>query len=183
MPEVDDTSLLLAAGTGDRQAFCELVELHQRAVMKFIHRFLGTRDGATAEDIAQEVFLAAWKASPRFEPKAAVQTWLLRITTNTCLNHKRSQRRHPSVPLVAEPPVGSGDNPGGEVVRRERAAKLEQAIAELPTNQRAAILLRHSHDLAYSEIAGVLGVSIPAVESLLFRARGRLGKIIGPDMG
>jgi len=182
MPDADDTSLLLAAGTGDRRAFGELVERHHRGVVRFVHRFLGIADRATAEDIAQDVFLAAWKAAPRFEPRAAVRTWLLRITTNTCLNHRRSRRRRPSVALtdqaIATYEGGGVDPPDAAVAQEEFSARLEAALAELPANQRAAIVLRHVHDLSYAEIADVLETSLSAVESLLFRARRRLGTIL-----
>lgn len=192
MPDHDDTTLLLAAGRGDRAAFGQLVERHHRTVIHFVHRFLGTTDRATAEDIAQDVFLAAWKAAPNFQPRAAVLTWLLRITTNVSLNHSRSRRRKPTVPLIGEPgsatsasnPAGRpGDNPGPEtsVVNEERNSRLAEAIAGLPASQRSAILLRHFHDLSYSEIAAVLQTSVPAVESLLFRGRQRLRKSLGEE--
>ncbi len=98
----DDSALLLQAGQGNRQAFGALVEIHHRSIIRFIHRFLGIADSATAEDLAQEVFLAAWLAAPNFIPRASVHTWLLRITTNRCLNHQRAKRRKPTVQLPAE---------------------------------------------------------------------------------
>jgi RNA polymerase sigma-70 factor (ECF subfamily) len=182
MPDRDDTALLLAAGKGDRQAFGALVERHQRAVIQFVHRFLSTADRATAEDIAQQVFFAAWKAAPSFEPRAAVKTWLLRITTNICLNHQRARRRKPAVPLVGEPAAhalaGRSESPDEAALDQERAGRLQAAVDALPASQRAAILLRHVHDLSYAEIAAVLETSISAVESLLFRARSRLRGVI-----
>lgn len=182
MPDRDDTALLLAAGEGDRQAFGALVERHHRAIIQFAHRFLSTADRATAEDIAQQVFLAAWKAAPSFEPRAAVKTWLLRITTNICLNHQRARRRRPTTPLVGEPAAdasaGRAVPPDEAAVDQERAERLQAAVDALPANQRAAILLRHVHDLSYAEIAAVLETSISAVESLLFRARSRLRDVI-----
>lgn len=182
MPDRDDTTLLLAAGKGDRPAFGELVERHHRGVVHFVHRFLATADRATAEDIAQEVFLAAWKAAPGFAPRAAVRTWLWRIATNICLNHNRSRRRKPTVPLVGEPAtLGHGresSNPESGAIKEERTARLEAAVASLPASQRSAILLRHFHDLSYAEIAAVLQTSVPAVESLLFRGRQSLSRFL-----
>jgi RNA polymerase sigma-70 factor (ECF subfamily) len=182
MPDRDDTALLLAAGEGDRQAFAALVERHHRAIIQFAHRFLSTADRATAEDIAQQVFIAAWKAAPSFKPRAAVRTWLLRIATNICLNHQRTRRRKPTTPLVGEPDAhasaGRAAPPDEAALDAERAARLQAAVDALPPTQRAAILLRHIHDLSYAEIAAVLETSISAVESLLFRARSRLRDVI-----
>jgi RNA polymerase sigma-70 factor (ECF subfamily) len=184
MPDRDDTALLLAAGKGDRQAFGALVERHHRAIIRFVHRFLSTADHATAEDIAQQVFLAAWKAAPSFQPRAAVKTWLFRIATNACLNHQRSRRRKPAVPLAGEPEAavsaGRAEAPDAASLERERAETLQRAIEALPASQRAAMLLRHVHDLSYAEIASVLETSISAVESLLFRARSRLRDVLEP---
>lgn len=185
MPESrDDTTLLLAAGRGDGQAFGALVEMHHRTVVQFVHRFLGLADRATAEDIAQDVFLAAWKAAPGFKPRAAVRTWLLRITANKCLNHKRARRRKPTVPMVGEPEssaTGGGEAADGEAGRAEMSAELQAAMGELVPRQRAAVLLRYAHDLSYAEIAAVLQTSIPVVKSLLHRAHDRLREIIDPE--
>ncbi len=179
-----DISLLLAAGRGDRQAFGALVEMHHRTVVHFIHRFLGIADRATAEDIAQDVFLAAWKAAPSFKPKAAVRTWLLRITTNKCLNHKRAKRRRPTVPLIDESQAtrpSSSPDPETDAQLSDLTGQLQSAVAELVPRQRAAVLLKHGHDLSYAEIAAVLQTSIPVVKSLLFRAHSRLRQIIDPE--
>ncbi|MHC4785649.1 MAG: RNA polymerase sigma factor [Planctomycetota bacterium] len=177
MPEpADDTALLLAAGRGDRQAFGVLVEQHHRTVVHFVYRFLGIADRATAEDIAQDVFLAAWKAAPSFKPRAAVRTWLLRITANKCLNHKRARRRRPTVPLVTEPA-----SPADDVAELDLSARLQAAVADLVPRQRAAVLLRHAHGLSLPDIAAVLGTTPPVVKALLFRAHRRLRQIIDPE--
>jgi RNA polymerase sigma-70 factor (ECF subfamily) len=177
MPQADDdTALLLAAGRGDRQAFGELVERHHRTVVHYVGRFLGIADRATAEDIAQDVFLAAWKAAPSFKPRAAARTWLLRITANKCLNHKRARRRRPTVSLVTEP--ASPDEDTAEV---DLSAQLQAAMADLVPRQRAAVLLRHVHGLGLADIAAVLETTPPVVKALLFRAHRRLRQIIDPD--
>jgi RNA polymerase sigma-70 factor (ECF subfamily) len=170
MPDApDDTALLLAAGRGDRRAFGELVQRHHRAVVHFAARFLGLNDRDAAEDIAQDVFLAAWQSAPSFKPRAAVLTWLLRIATNRCLNHKRARRRRPTVPLDAEPAAPGEDAPDEDLSRR-----LVAAMAELPPRQRAAVLLRHAHGLGHEDIAAALETSAPVVKQLLFRAHRKL---------
>jgi RNA polymerase sigma-70 factor (ECF subfamily) len=184
MIERDDTTLLLAAGRGDRRAFGELVERHHRAIVQFVHRFLAIADRATAEDLAQEVFLAAWTAAPSFKPRAAVRTWLFRIATNRCLNHKRSKRRKPTVPLTGEPmprSSGAGAETSDRMLEQETAARLAAALEMLPASQRAAVILRHQHELSTAEVAAVLETSISAVDALLFRARARLRELLSAD--
>ena len=184
MPKRPDADLVLAAGRGDRDAFGEVVERHHRAVIQYVHRFLGTIGRDTAEDLAQDVFLRAWKASPSFEPRANVLTWLLRIAANLCLNYQRSSRLRRFISLdrsrgaeVAGPQAGPADTSETQ----EKAASVRRAVAQLPPNQRAAIVLRYFHDLAYAEIAEVLKTSVSAVESLLFRARRTLrGRLTDP---
>jgi len=185
----DDEQLMLAAAQGDREAFGRLVERHHSGVLCFVHRFLGTVDSHTAEDLAQDVFLAAWKAARSFRPRAKVLTWLLRITTNICLNYRRRSRLRTTVSLTTQGPLSSHEaaasphlateRPDAREIAREQAEMVSKAIARLPEKQRTAILLRHFHGLTYAEIADVLGTSVSAVESLLFRARQSLRKDLG----
>jgi RNA polymerase sigma-70 factor (ECF subfamily) len=178
-PRDDDEQLIAAAGQGDTEAFRALVERHHAGVIRFVQRFLGTREREAAEDIAQEVFLAAWKAAPRFRPRARVLTWLLRISANASLTHRRAaaRRKTQSLDAAAETPSSAtDDDPAAAALRGERADELAAAVDALPDKQRAAIILRHYHDLSYSEIAETLETSVSAVETLLFRARGSLGR-------
>lgn len=173
--EPADETLLTAAGRGDQEAFARLVDRHHRDIVRFVARFVGTGDREAAEDLAQEVFISAWQAAPRFRPKATVRAWLLRIATNKGLNHQRDRRLRLVEPLEAEhrpePAAPAGDQPEAVVLGRDAAARVQRAMRELPPQQRAALLLRHYHDLPYSEIAEALETSVSAVESLLFRAR------------
>jgi RNA polymerase sigma-70 factor (ECF subfamily) len=177
----DDTALLLAAGQGDAAAFETLMDRHHRAIIAFIHRFLGIADRATAEDLAQDVFFSAWRAAPRFRPQAAVRTWLLRIATNRCLNDRRSRRRKPTVPLESDDRAAEAADDPEQTAFRSRA--LRSAVAALPANQRAAVILKYAHDMPYSEIAAILETTDSAVESLLFRARARLRQTLQPALG
>ena len=170
MSDRPDEKLLLDAGRGDQRAFGVLVERHHRAIIQFAHRFLGDIGRDVADDLAQEVFLSAWKSAATFKPRAKVSTWLFRIATNACLNYRRRSRLRRTVALEdrreAEVP-GPSDRPADH----EHAGVVREAVADLPANQRAAIVLRHFHDFSYAEIAEVLETSVSAVESLLFRAR------------
>ncbi|MBN2448640.1 MAG: RNA polymerase sigma factor [Phycisphaerae bacterium] len=173
----DDTPLLLAAGQGDRAAFGRLVERYHRAVIHFLQRFLTSQDADEAEDLAQDVFLAAWKAAPTFEPRAKVLTWLLRIATNAALNYRRDRQKRRAVSLDGTaPPTSDIESPVGRALSHETRETVTAALAALPPTQRAALILRHYHQLPYAEIAAVLETSISAVESLLFRARQSLQK-------
>ena len=170
-----DNYLLLASGGGDREAFTVLVERHHRAVIHFVHRFLATADRATAEDLAQQVFLNAWRYAPTFEPRAKVLTWLFRLATNTCLNYRRSERSRVSAVLLvraADAAQGAGGR-GAEahLEEAEQAQQVRAAVASLPPKQRAAIVLRYFHDFSYEQIGDILGASTSAVDSMLHRAR------------
>jgi len=179
-----DMELLLSSGQGDRDAFTLLVQRHHRAIIHFVHRFLATSDRATAEDLAQQVFLNAWKYAPTFRPQAKVLTWLLRIATNACLNYRRAeklrgrlarwdQHRHTEDDGRLEPAHLYLEG-------AERARQVRAAVAALPANQRAVIVLRHFHGLSYEEIAEIMATSISAVDSLLHRARRALYDKLGP---
>jgi len=177
-----DEELLLAAGRGDREAFALLVRRHHRAIIHFVHRFLATADRATAEDLAQQVFLSAWRYAPGFEPRAQVRTWLFRIATNACLNYRRGQRSRPgAVPLTqaAEAPDAADSNGVRPLLEQERARQVRLAVAALPPAQRAAIVLRYFHDFPVAQIAAVLGVSVSAAEALLHRGREGLYRRLG----
>jgi len=181
MPQRSDEELMHAAGQGARAAFGVLVERHGVTVVRFVRRFLGDIERDTAEDLAQDVFLKAWKAAATFTPQAKVLTWLLRITTNTCLNHRRRQRLRRLI-FVGNDPMSDvaarASRPADDQEAGERERSVQTALAALPVNQRAAIVLRHYHDFSYSQIAEVLELSVPAVESLIFRARRRLEKAL-----
>jgi len=181
MPQRSDEELMLATGQGDRGAFGVLVERHGATVVRFVQRFLGDVGRESAEDLAQDVFLKAWKAASTFTPQAKVLTWLFRITTNTCLNHRRGQRLRRVIFFGTDPVpdvASRGSGPADDQESDERGRFVRTAIGALPPNQRAAIVLRHYHDFSYAQIAEVLEVSVPAVESLLFRARRRLEKTL-----
>jgi RNA polymerase sigma-70 factor (ECF subfamily) len=178
-----DRELLLSSGRGDRDAFTLLVQRHHRAIVHFVHRFLAAADRATAEDLAQQVFLNAWKYAPTFQPRAKVLTWLFRIATNACLNHRRSEESRMRLVRRDHHRQSEGDG-GGEradlhLERSERAQKVRVAVAALPANQRAVIVLRHFHGLSYGEIAEVTATSTSAVDSLLHRARRALCDKLG----
>ena len=168
---------------GDRAAFADLVEYHQGRVVATVARMLGS-DAAEAEDIGQQVFLRVWKSADRYEPTAKFTTWLYTITRNLVFNELRRRKHRPTTSLDAVPADGAGGAeaaarmedlqvaaPDASLLQAELQQAISAAIALLPEQQRLAMILRRYEELSYEEIAGVLGLTVPAVKSLLFRAR------------
>jgi RNA polymerase sigma-70 factor (ECF subfamily) len=161
---------------GDAEAFRELLERHQRLVIGTVARMIGTAD---AEDVAQQVFINVWKSAPRWRPEASVTTWLMTITKRLVFNESRRRFRARLIPQTTDEELGpepfdSKPGPDGEVLNLELHRAVESAMAMLPEKERLAVILRQHEGMPYEEIAVVLGISLPAVKSLLFRARNSL---------
>ncbi|NNE90545.1 MAG: sigma-70 family RNA polymerase sigma factor [Verrucomicrobiales bacterium] len=164
---------------GDLEAFEELVEIHQHAVIGTVAKMLGSPN--EAEDIAQMVFVRVWKSAPRYEPQAKFTTWLFTITRNLVFNEVRRRQRKPSVSLeereddfhLATPDHATAE-PDANALQHELEKKVDEAIQSLPEKQRMAVVLRRYEDMPYEEIGEILNLSLPAVKSLLFRARAQL---------
>jgi RNA polymerase sigma-70 factor (ECF subfamily) len=161
-----DARLVELAGQGVESAFEELLHRHQGAVFRFAARFLGDREEAA--DIAQETFLRLYRNAAAYRPEAALRTYLFRIARNLCLDLVRRKR---PVLMAELPEQPTGDHPYEALVGAEHVEALSRALAELPETQRSALLLRHDEGLAYAEIAEAMNTTVPAVESLLVRAR------------
>lgn len=163
-----------AAARGDRSAFGVLVERHHQAVAAFVARFGGLETRRSLDDLVQQVFVNAWMAVGDYEPRSSLKSWLLRIAANACVTHLRRARLRRAQPLsdapeLSEPRNISAAAGGGE--DDPLLDRLRAALAELPERQRAALLLRHYHEMSYAEIAAALDLSQSAVETLIFRAR------------
>ncbi|MDQ6622915.1 MAG: sigma-70 family RNA polymerase sigma factor [Verrucomicrobiota bacterium] len=177
--DADDVRLMQLIGGGDMIAFERLVEKHQALVAGTVGRMLG--NNSEVEDIAQQVFVRVWKSAKRYQPRAKFTTWLLKITRNLVFNELRRRKRHAVVPLQSEAegeewqlPDRRGQTPAAALLEGELQKAIENAIGELPESQRMAVVLRRYEELSYEEIAEVLRQSVPAVKSLLFRARTEL---------
>ena len=176
LPESDD-ALMYRVASGDDRAFRQLVERHQDLVIGTIARMIGSAD---AEDLAQQVFLNVWKSAPRWRPEAKVTTWLLTIAKRLVFNESRRRGRTRLIPQsqqadheVPDPP-DSANGPDRHLLEGELHQAIEAALASLPEKERLAVVLRRYEEMPYEEIADVLSVSLPAVKSLLFRARNSL---------
>lgn len=171
--------LMREVAQGSHRAFSQLVFLHQHAVVGTIAKMLG--HPGDAEDLAQQVFLRVWKSAPRYQPSAKFTTWLFTITRNLVFNEIRRLRRKPAFSLQEQEecdpgqvPVDGGQTPGEAALQRELEQAVDRAIASLPEKHRLAVVLRRYEDLPYEQIGEILGLSLPAVKSLLFRARAHL---------
>jgi RNA polymerase sigma-70 factor (ECF subfamily) len=161
---------MVRAAGGDLAAFEELVCRNQDKAWAFAWRFLG--DASEAEDIAQEAFLRMFKAAPHYRPTAKFRTYLYQILTRLCLDWTAKNR--PAYTDNLGPVPDGGPGPEALLVLDQRSDAVRKCMAELPSNQRLAIILRHYDGLSYDEIANALKVSPKAVDSLLQRARERL---------
>jgi len=182
-PEFD---LIRAIAGGDETAFEQLVRRYQNPVMTFVYRYVGDRH--LAQDLTQEVFLRIFQAAPRFRPRAKVSGWVFKIAYNLAVNELK-RRKHMD-DFHAEISAGDRDvlgrlltNHRSEARNMEMEEQLTAALGEIPENQRAALLLRVDERLSYAEIGKVLDVSIASVESLIFRARRRLKRLVMASPG
>jgi RNA polymerase sigma-70 factor (ECF subfamily) len=177
--DAEDVRLMRLVSRGDTSAFEELIERHQALVAGTVARMLSSN--SDVEDIAQQVFIRVWKSARRYVPRAKFTTWLLKITRNLVFNELRRTKRHAHVPLLSEPgaedpPVMDETNlaPDASLLESELQRTIEEAILQLPETQRMALVLRRYEQLSYEQIAEVIDLSVPAVKSVLFRARSEL---------
>lgn len=161
---------------GDDSAFTALVETYQRPVFNLCYRMLG--DAQEAEDAAQESFWRAYQNLKRYDPQRSFITWLLSIAAHYCIDQQR--RRHlPVIPVEVLPEEAVPDHspsPEKIVAMQIENQALHQLLNQLPAPDRAAMILRYWYDVSDEEIGQMLGMSVNAVKSRLFRARKSLAK-------
>jgi RNA polymerase sigma factor (sigma-70 family) len=162
-----DDRLVEQMRRGNELAFEVTFERHGAVILGFCRHMLGSAE--EAEDAVQHTFASAWRdLQSGDERKIALKPWLFTIARNRCLSMLRSRREAHELPELA------GAGLSDEVERRAELRELLRDIAELPEEQREALLLSEAGDLAHSEVAGVLGCEVPHVKSLVFRARSSL---------
>ena len=187
--EDESAQLMLRVKAGDERAFERLVELHQHAVIGTVTRMLGSAEDG--HDVAQMVFIRVWKSAPRYEPTAKFTTWLYTIMRNLVFNEMRRRGRRKEIsldePVFEDQPRELADPvmlPADTLAERaELETALDKAIAALPEKQRMAVLLRQQQETPYEDLCGILGMSLPAVKSLLFRARAELRRHLAAYLG
>jgi RNA polymerase sigma-70 factor, ECF subfamily len=168
----DDRALVAAFLDGQRDAFDVIVERHRRHVYQLCFRFMGNHEDAS--DLAQDVFVRAFKGLRNFKNESSLGTWLYRVAVNVCLN-RRALKRPETEPLDPAGHIDTRlDSPLERVLRDEKAAAVREAIDKLPPKQRATLVLRVYQELSHEEIAEVLGSSVGAVKANFFHALGSL---------
>ena len=192
MPAADSDALLVQrAVQGDQHAYELLVIKYQRRIERLIARMV--RDVDAVEDIAQETFIRAWRALPKFRGEAQFYTWLYRIAVNTAKKALMERKRDP---LVSEHAFKSADDenetsrtenelttsetPEALLASKEIAAAVNSAMDALPAELRQAISLREIEGLSYEEIAEMMNCPIGTVRSRIFRAREAISARVKP---
>jgi RNA polymerase sigma-70 factor (ECF subfamily) len=178
----EDTQLVEEALGGNQLSFQLLIERYQERIFALVRHY--TKSAVEIEDIVQDTFLKAYRRLETFQRQSSFSTWLYRIAVNTALDFLKRMGRSP-VQTVEDPeltasPVraqaGSGVSIAGPdaALRREEVARITaEVLDELPEIFRTVLVLREFEDMAYQDMADVLGISIGTVESRLFRARAR----------
>lgn len=186
---MSDKELVKRASKGDSRAFDLLVHKYQHRIFALISRYI--RDQDEVQDVAQEAFIKAWKALPRFRGDSAFYTWLYRIAVNTAKNHLVSMgRRPPSSDVDATeaeqfsgaPGLREIGTPESEAMSEELEQAINQVIDQLPQELRTAVTLREFDGLSYEDIAAVMECPVGTVRSRIFRAREAIDEVVRPIM-
>jgi RNA polymerase sigma-70 factor (ECF subfamily) len=175
----EELAAIRSAQRGDRAAFGYLVRQYQRRAYAAAYSVVGNRDDAL--ELAQDAFVRAYRAMPRFDPAMPFYPWLYRIVKNVCLNHLKKKHRRGEVSLEGMMESGydvrdTGPLPQDGVEREELRGAIQQALAQLSPEHQEILRLRHFMDLSYAEIAECLHVPQGTVMSRLFAARKGLRK-------
>ena len=173
---VDDAALVAAFRAGRREAFDVIVVRHRRNVYQVCYRFVNNHEDAS--DLAQDVFVRAFKGLAQFKGDAALATWLYRVAVNACLN-RVALKKPATTELDAALHVDNrAPNPLDDVLRSERADAVRAAIAKLPPKQRATLMLRVYQECSHEEIATALNSTVGAVKANFFHALGNLRRML-----
>ena len=171
-----DHALVRAARLGDEDAFGELVDRHGPGMLRYARRLVNGSD-ADASEVVQEAFISAWKSLDSFRGDSSLRTWLFRLVHRRAVDLLRHRRPTPiDDDLLSRVVSAADDNPLQEVLDSELLEALQQALDELPWNQRSAWLLREVEGLGYDEIAHAMGTTVGSVRGHLHRGRRQLAE-------
>jgi RNA polymerase sigma-70 factor, ECF subfamily len=174
----EEPELIGDAQKGDRLAFAELVERYWDRLYRWLYHL--TRNQHTAEDLAQETFLKALAHLDTFRPGSNFRAWLFRIAHNSFVNQARraARGREPFPDNLA----ANGEGPLDQVLNREAMEQLAHAVGRLPTEFRAAFLLRAEQGMSFREVASVLGLTEETARWRVFKARQKLLQVLAPHL-
>ncbi|MDZ7269375.1 MAG: sigma-70 family RNA polymerase sigma factor [candidate division KSB1 bacterium] len=173
-----DAPLIARALAGDQKAYAELMARHRGPLYNLLHNMVHNRE--EAEDLLQEAFMKAFAALHTFNREFAFSTWLYKIAINTTIDHLRKKKLQT---YSLDKPIQSSEGElkreyadvhaitDNELLSTEKSSLIAQAIAELPPRYREAIILRHTEEKSYEEIAQITGVPLGTVKARIFRAR------------
>ncbi len=184
----DEAALVAEAIQGSELAFRTLVERYQRPVFSLVLRMV--RDHGVAEDVTQEVFVKAWMALSRYDPRRRFASWLFKIASNAAIDQLR-RKKLPTTPIETSDADQSSildriedersESPDTLVKRRELSAALEAAVAALRPEYRLVVLLRFREELPYRDIAEATGMPLGTVKTNLRRARREIEERLRQD--
>ena len=186
---LSDHELVKASQNGSESCFGELVDRHTNLVYRIARSITGSHE--EAEDIVQETFLRAFKSIEKFdESKSTFKTWLLTIARNQSINIVSSFRRktfkffsdrdedEPELEFSSNPLSQETQDAETQLSIKQQFHAMEKALKKLPERQRSALLLKSQESMSYEEIAIVMDISVSSVESLIFRARKKIIKLV-----
>jgi RNA polymerase sigma-70 factor (ECF subfamily) len=175
----EEADWIRAAQSGDRSAFARLVDRYWDRLYRWLYHL--TRDRHTAEDLTQETFLKSLAALRSFRPGSNFRAWVFRIGHNNFVNQKRASRRTKH-PLPEDAAGAESAGPVHTVEDREALELVQKAVTELPSDFRAALMLRVEEGLSFREVAKVLGTTEETARWRVFKARQKLLKVLSPDL-
>lgn len=175
----DDAELVARSLRQDHEAFGQLIDRHASVIVNLAYRMVGNR--AEAEDLAQEAFLAAFKALSTFRADSKFSTWLYRIASNKCKDWLRAKRpgmgqQDVNIDEVLDSHVAEEQTPERLLSQQQVALELEQAIQRLPPLYREAFVLKHVEGLSYEEMAEILGVNGDTLKMRVYKGRLQLSR-------
>lgn len=170
--ELEDNELVSRTLDGDVRSYEELVSRYERLVAKVLYPY--AKREISAEDLMQETFLRAYDRLESFNPEYRFKTWLLAIANNLGIDTLR--RRREMVEYNQEIHSEASSGPEKAAMDADRNASVREAMESLPETYQVPLMLRYNEEMSYAEIAEVLGLTVPAVKSRLFRARNMVGE-------
>lgn len=175
---IEDEQIVREVLAGNKDRYALLVKKYQTVVANLVYKICGTK--ADVKELTQQVFVELYVSLPRFQYKSKLSTFIYRITINLTCKYLYKQKRSPLV----DPHDFAYDRPSGyqnaeqQIVNDERLDALRLAIGKLKHEQRTALVLYTYEDFTYQEIADAMGCSLSKVESLIFRAKKNLQKLL-----